>query len=97
MSTKCQIMVQDGQDSVMLYRQLDGSPTNILELLEKAYRIRRKVDWKLVRAGKVAGLICASDPGEIEPGNGLDLDRDINYFYVVNCIGKELGMAEEPM
>lgn len=100
MSTRCQVLVtQKGvgwKESVMLYHHYDGYPSNIVNLLKIA-KNQAGSRWEAGRAGKVAGFICSTDPGQFEPERGLTLHGDIEYLYVVTAVNLQHGtLAETP-
>lgn len=99
MSTRCQVLVtQEGipgwPDQVMLYHHCDGYPSNIVMLLQKAWSKVPK-GWESGRTGKVAGMVCASDPGQFEPESGVELHGDIEWLYRLVTVNRERGSARE--
>lgn len=93
-----------------LYHHCDGYPEYILPLLERAFnagmelikgryaRFNGTPDfWEMGRAGKVAGLICATDPLQFEPFPESNLraskadapyQSDLEYVYAVHIVNK---------
>jgi hypothetical protein len=107
MSTRCQVQViQEGiwSEKITLYHHCDGYPDNILPIIQQAYDIGVTKDsgaklglWELGRAGKVASLLCAADPGQFEPEAGHELHGDIEYYYRLYAVNKQGGsLAENP-
>jgi hypothetical protein len=106
MSTRCQVRViaeglGEGAESVTLYHHSDGYPSNMLPLIREGYQqVLKKGDyylWQGGRPGKVAGFLCAADPGGFEPEEGHELHGDIEWYYVLRVINKTGGsMAEKP-
>ena len=102
MSTRANVhVVSNGlswkEGPIQLYHHYDGYPSNMLVLFAKAFESGNG-SWELGRAGKAAGFICASDPGQFEPevDNGA-LHGDIEYFYRITCKNSANGtMAEQP-
>jgi len=108
MSTRCQVQViQEGiwSKKVTLYHHCDGYPDNILPIIQQAYEIGAQKGnraqlglWELGRAGKVASLLCAADPGQFEPESGHKLHGDIEYYYRLYLVNKKGGsLAENPV
>lgn len=90
MSTRCQVRVQDKTSAFTLYHHYDGYPTNMLGLIDEAWRnfsvkaAQSYATYHLTRAPKVASLLCAIDPGGFEPEMFNDLHGDIEWYYVLN-------------
>jgi len=103
MSTRCNVWVKekglvfgDSEKPIQLYHHCDGYPTNMLSLFRQAFD-RYGKGWEAGRAGKVAGMICAVDPGQFEPENGSELHGDIEYWYKITVQNVAGGtMAEQP-
>jgi hypothetical protein len=105
MSTRCQVQViQEGiwDEKITLYHHCDGYPDNILPIIQQAYDIGAAKGsgaqlglWELGRAGKVASLLCASDPGRFEPESGHKLHGDIEYYYRLYVVNKHGGSLAE--
>ena len=99
MSTRCQVQVIedcDGQDfKVSLYHHTDGYPEYIIPKIYEAYCYenfdryglnRDYWDFTKTRAGKVASLLCWSDPTVFEPEDHHMLHGDIDYYYRLFCL-----------
>lgn len=100
MSTRCNVhVIQQGLDweeKVQLYHHCDGYPTNMLPLFAKAFEQYGK-GWEAGRAGKVAGMIIATDVGQFEPESDTKLHGDIEYFYLIEVRNSaECSMADKP-
>ena len=101
MSTRANVhVVSNGlswkEGPIQLYHHCDGYPSNMLPLFAKAFESGNG-SWELGRAGKAAGFICASDPGQFEPEAIQTLHSDIEYFYRITCKNVANGtMAEQP-
>lgn len=95
MSTRCQVRVQDKTSAFTLYHHWDGYPTNMLGLIDEAWRSFSAkeeysyIDYYLTRAPKVASLLCAIDPGGFEPEMSNDLHGDIEWYYVLNVTSQD--------
>ena len=88
MSTRCQVQVQGGQnkDLVVLYHHCDGYPSNILPIIYKAFMSKSRAEhgrWQWARGGKSASIICGADPTGFDIEPGIELHKDIEYFYIV--------------
>lgn len=84
MSTRCQVKVTDGEESVTLYHHTDGYPEGMLPLIKEAWE-KYGQGWEGARVGKVASMLCAVDPVVFEPEEGHVLHGDIEYYYIINC------------
>jgi hypothetical protein len=84
----------DWEQEVMLYHHCDGYPTGIIPLLLEAWKTAPK-DWESGRAGKVAGRVCATDPGSFEPESSMKFHSDIEWLYVLKLINKKNGSFDE--
>lgn len=104
MSTRCQVqVVQEGcgwEEKVTLYHHTDGYPEYMIPIINKAYNYTEQYSWdnepsfcgwQKGRAGKVASLLCWSDPMVFEPEEGHDLHGDIEYFYRLYCVNDKGG------
>jgi hypothetical protein len=112
MSTRCHVLVQvtgmGSDDSMLLYHHCDGYPSNMIPVLQKAWKIAvdessdfhgkpTVPDWQAGRLGKVCGFLCAADPGQMEPLDYKDLHGDIEYLYLLHVTNSHSGsMAEHP-
>src|SRR5208282_26309 len=111
MSTRCHVLVdiRGNEDATMLmYHHCDGYPSNMIEVLQRAWKIAVEQsskfhgeptvpDWQAGRLGKVCGFLCASDPGQMEPLDYKDLHGDIEYLYHLVVTNSHGGsMAEHP-
>ncbi len=99
MSTRAQVQViQEGlgwEESVTLYHHTDGYPSNIVPLIQKAYQY--DCSYQKGRAGKVASLLCFTDPMVFEPKDNHELHGDIEYYYRLYLINQNMGsMGENP-
>lgn len=94
MSTRCQVQVieYDGNQNfkITLYHHTDGYPEYMIPKMFEAYSYRDQnrysqdnEHWNFLRsrAGKIASLLCWSDPGVFEPEDHHTLHVDIDYFY----------------
>ena len=95
MSTRCQVKVTNGEQSLTLYHHMDGYPEGILPLIKEAWDKHGK-EWEGARVYKVASMLCAVDPIQFEPLDYHSLHGDIEYYYVVNCKG-ESHVGAEPI
>jgi hypothetical protein len=84
MSTRCQVKVTDGADSITLYHHTDGYPSYMIPKIREAWETYGK-GWEGARVGKVASMLCAVDPVVFEPEESHDLHMDIEYYYVIDC------------
>jgi hypothetical protein len=84
MSTRCQVKVTDGEQSLTLYHHTDGYPSHMLPVIKKAWDEHGK-EWEGARVYKVASMLCAVDPVVFEPLDYHGLHADIEYYYVINC------------
>jgi hypothetical protein len=98
MSTRCQVKVTQPNESITLYHHTDGYPEYMIPMIARAYHFQDETskkyyhdgkDWRKGRAGKVAGLICWSDPGTFEPEDTHTLHGDIEYYYLINVIDED--------
>jgi hypothetical protein len=98
MSTRCQVQViedcEGRKSKVTLYHHTDGNPEYIIPKIYEAYcyegqdryaRDREDFDFIKSRAGKIASLLCWSDPGVFEPEDHHTLHGDTDYFYRLFC------------
>ena len=76
--------VTDGESKITLYHHWDGYPSNMMPLIREAWE-KWGQGWEGARVGKVAGMLCASDPAGYEPEDGHTLHADIEYFYEIDC------------
>ena len=101
MSTPCEVkVIQEGMpwdEEATLYHHWDGYPTNMVPIFAMAWKIgQEKVSdpYMLGRAGKVAGIVCAADPGGFEPTPANApygaLDYDLAYYYVLYAMNVDL-------
>ena len=100
MSTRCNVQViQTGVDwkqEIQLYHHCDGYPSNMLPLIAKAFRLS-KGGWEAGRAGKAASFLCAVDPGQMEPEQGMTPHGDIEYLYKITVCNNNGGtIGEKP-
>ena len=97
MSTRCQVQViQEGLDweqKVTLYHHWDGYPESMVQLIANAFD--SNLGWILGRAGKVASLLCAQDPGGYDLESSNTLHGDIEYLYKLYCTNKTGGSSAE--
>ena len=90
MSIKCQLQVIENHDNenskITLYCFKNGYPRDILKKMYQAYKYE-EVNCILdkVVAGKVASLICWTDPTNFEVENSHKLHDDIEYYYRLFC------------
>ena len=84
MSTRCQVKVTDGTESLTLYHHTDGYPSNMLPIIRSAWE-KYGQGWEGARVGKVASMLCAVDPTVFEPLDYHTLHGDIEYYYIINC------------
>jgi hypothetical protein len=83
MSTRCvvQVMGPDGGPEFSLYHHYDGYPSNMLDVIAKAYRCgRRKIHFVGGR-GHASALLCGADPSGFEAEASNVLHGDIEYLY----------------
>lgn len=92
MSTRCNIIIKDYHDRVILYHHHDGYPSGVGSDLKKYlatfqdWQIRQHGRWKIANdlVKNKAGL--DDDEYEISPR----LHSDIDYCYVINCVSGTL-------
>lgn len=97
MATRCQVKITQrdmpiGIDpSITLYHHFDGYPDNMIPLFKMAKGLIKE-KWEGGRVGKVAGYLCAADPGQFEAESTHQLRGDIEWYYeidIVNIIGDD--------
>ncbi len=93
MSTRTQVKVTNGEQSLTLYHHTDGYPSYMLPLIQKAWEDFGQ-GWEGARVYKVASMLCAVDPVVFEPLDYHDMHGDIEYFYEVDCKGESHHGAE---
>ena len=92
MSTRCQIQVFEYRDSEnpinTLYLHSDGYPERVIPKIFEAYSYgdqnpKEFEDYNFLKgkAGKIASLLCWTDPGHLEPQGNHHLYRHISYLY----------------
>ena len=92
MSTRCNIIIKDRRDRIILYHHHDGYPSGVGSDLKKFlatfqdWQIRQHGHWKITNdlVKNNAGL--NDDEYEISPR----LHGDIDYCYVINCVSGTL-------
>ena len=84
MSTRCQVKVTNGEESLTLYHHTDGYPDYMLPTIKKAWE-KYGQGWEGARVYKVASMLCAVDPIIFEPLDYHGLHPDIKYYYIINC------------
>jgi|SRR3990167_1338098 len=87
MSTRCQVKVTNGEESLTLYHHTDGYPDYMLPTIKKAWE-KYGQGWEGARVYKVASMLCAVDPTVFEPLDYHSLHGDIEYYYVIDCKGE---------
>lgn len=92
MSTRCNIIIKDYHDRIILYHHHDGYPSGVGSDLKKYlatfqdWQIRQHGRWEIANGlvKNKAGL--DDDEYEISPR----LHSDIDYCYVINCVSGTL-------
>ena len=86
MSTRSQVKVTDGDNSLTLYHHTDGYPSGILPLIRQAWT-KYGQEWEGARVYKVASMLCAVDPVIFEPLDYHTIHGDIEFYYLIDCKG----------
>lgn len=85
MSTRCNIVVKEGNKKVYLYHHCDGYPSGVgIDLLDKNLFNKWYYDISYI----VNKLIKATDDDGYEYTSGIH--GDIEYLYVINVKKKEI-------
>ena len=92
MSTRCNIIIKDYHDRIILYHHHDGYPEGVGSDLKKYlatfqdWQIRQHGRWKIANDLVKNNAQLDDDEYEITPR----LHGDIDYCYVINCVSGTL-------